>query len=144
MENHRQPSPQPHRLRYFPPSSLWLVCGAACKRLLHVAALGIVAFPTYFQFVFSILTGGKALFTQAFWINLATDFVGAHTTIIFRIAFLCHQSLVAMDAVVRTLVRMKFTRRKLLEWETASDAEQDENDGKHLVDAYLKWTLPLS
>ena len=127
---------------------LLLLCGwfAAPPASVYctLAALGIVAFPTYFQFVFSILTGGKALFTQAFWINLATDFVGAHTTIIFRIAFLCHQSLVAMDAVVRTLVRMKFTRRKLLEWETASDAEQDENDGKHLVDAYLKWTLPLS
>ncbi len=52
--------------------------------------------------------------------------------------------LVAVDAVVRTLIRMKFTRRKLLEWETASEAEQDESDGTHLVDVYLKWTLPLS
>jgi hypothetical protein len=127
---------------------LLLLCGwfAAPPASVYctLAALGILAFPTYFQFVFSILTGGKALFTKAFWINLASDFVGAHTTIMFRIAFLCHQSLVAVDAVVRTLIRMKFTRRKLLEWETASDAEQDENDGKHLVDAYLKWALPLS
>ncbi|MGC1833427.1 MAG: hypothetical protein WA714_10235, partial [Candidatus Acidiferrales bacterium] len=127
---------------------LLLLCGwfAAPPASVYctLAALGILAFPTYFQFVFSILTGGKALFTKAFWINLCSDFVGAHTTILFRIAFLCHQSLVAVDAVVRTLIRMKFTRRKLLEWETASDAEQDENDGKHLVDAYLKWTLPLS
>jgi hypothetical protein len=127
---------------------LLLLCGwfAAPPASVYctLAALGILAFPTYFQFVFSILTGGKALFTKAFWINLCSDFVDAHTTILFRIAFLCHQSLVAVDAVVRTLIRMKFTRRKLLEWETASDAEQDENDGKHLVDAYLKWTLPLS
>jgi cyclic beta-1,2-glucan synthetase len=127
---------------------LLLLCGwfAAPPASVYctLAALGILAFPTYFQFVFSILTGGKVLFTKAFWINLCSDFVGAHTTILFRIAFLCHQSLVAVDAVVRTLIRMKFTRRKLLEWETASDAEQDENDGKHLVDAYLKWTLPLS
>ena len=127
---------------------LLLLCGwfAAPPASVYctLAALGILAFPTYFQFVFSILTGGKALFTKAFWINLCSDFVGAHTTILFRIAFLCHQSLVAVDAVVRTVIRMKFTRRKLLEWETASDAEQDENDGKHLVDAYLKWTLPLS
>ena len=127
---------------------LLLLCGwfAAPPASVYctLAALGILAFPTYFQFVFSILTGGKALFTKAFWINLCSDFVGAHTTILFRIAFLCHQSLVAVDAVVRTVIRMKFTRRKLLEWETASEAEQDENDGKHLVDAYLKWTLPLS
>ena len=127
---------------------LLLLCGwfAAPPASVYctLAALGILAFPTYFQFIFSILTGGKALFTKAFWINLCSDFVGAHTTIMFRIAFLCHQSLVAVDAVVRTVIRMKFTRRKLLEWETASDAEQDENDGKHLVDAYLKWTLPIS
>jgi cyclic beta-1,2-glucan synthetase len=127
---------------------LLLLCGwfAAAPASVYctLAALGILAFPTYFQFAFSLLTGGKALFTKAFWINLCSDFVGAHTTILFRIAFLCHQSLVAVDAVVRTLIRMKFTRRKLLEWETASEAEQDDNDGKHLVDAYLKWTLPLS
>jgi cyclic beta-1,2-glucan synthetase len=109
-----------------------------------LAALAVLVFPTYFQFVFSILTAGKTLFTRTFWINLCSDFVGAHTTILFRLAFLCHQSLVAVDAVVRTLIRMKFTRRKLLEWETASEAEQDESDGKHLVDVYLKWTLPLS
>src|SRR6202011_4057193 len=109
-----------------------------------LAGLAVLVFPTYFQFVFSIMTAGKTLFTRTFWINLCSDFVGAHTTILFRIAFLCHQSLVAVDAVVRTLIRMKFTRRKLLEWETASDAEQDENDGKHLVDGYLKWSLPLS
>ncbi len=109
-----------------------------------LAALAVLVFPTYFQFVFSIPTAEKTLLTRTFWINLCSDFVGAHTTILFRLAFLCHQSLVAVDAVVRTLIRMKLTRRKLLEWETASEAEQDESDGKHLVDVYLKWTLPLS
>jgi cyclic beta-1,2-glucan synthetase len=108
-----------------------------------LAALGILAFPTYFQFVFSILTAGRALFSKAFWINLCSDFVGAHTTILFRLAFLCHQSLVALDAVVRTLVRMQLTRKKLLEWETASEAEAGDV-GKHPVDAYLKWTFPIS
>lgn len=127
---------------------LVLMCGWFCPPPISVywtlAAVAILAFPVYFQLVFSLLTAGEALFTRAFWINLRADFVGAHTTVLFRLAFLCHQSLVAVDAVVRTLVRMTFTRKKLLEWETANDAELGETAGSHLVDTYLKWTFPLS
>jgi cyclic beta-1,2-glucan synthetase len=111
------------------------------------AALAILLFPTYFRFLFAIIGGGKALFSRAFWTNLAADFVGAHATLLFKLAFLCHQSLVAVDAIVRTLVRMTLTRKKMLEWETASDAEQDGqegNDRAHPVDAYLSWTFPFS
>ncbi len=144
MENHRQPPSQPHRFCDFPAASKWLVCGAAGKHLLHAGCPRNIGIPDLLSVRIFDRDGLEGAFTKTFWINLCSDFVGAHTTILFRIVFLCHQSLVAVDAVVRTVIRMKFTRRKLLEWETASEAEQDENDGRHLVDAYLKWTLPLS
>ncbi len=40
-----------------------------------------------------------------------------------RMTLLCHQSLVALDAVARTAVRMTVTHQRLLEWETAAQAE---------------------
>ncbi|SRR5579883_3128032 len=53
--------------------------------------------------------------------------------------FLLHQALVSSDAIVRSLVRMFVTRRKLLEWETAAEAE-DATHRKNTVDVYLEWT----
>ena len=48
--------------------------------------------------------------------------------------FLPHEAHVSTDAVVRTLVRMVWTKRRLLEWKTASDSERGA-DG-NLEDTY--------
>ncbi len=108
-----------------------------------LAALAIFFLPTYFQFVFSILTAGSALFEKAFWKSLFRDFANAHAKLFIRMTFLCHQSLVTGDAVVRTMVRALLTRRKMLEWETAAESETH-SAGKTLVDSYLDWAVFLS
>lgn len=103
-----------------------------------LAALAVMAFPIYFQFVFTILTAGDAVFESRFWKNLLADFASEHSRIFFRLTFLCHQTFVSVDAVIRTLVRMKFTHKRLLQWETAADAEV--GTGASLVDVYLRWS----
>jgi cyclic beta-1,2-glucan synthetase len=107
-----------------------------------LAALALMAFPVYFQFAVSVGTAGKQLFSFGFWKNLLSDFAAAHSMVFFRLAFLCHQTLVTVDAVVRTLIRMKFTHKRLLQWETAADAEV--GTGESLVDTYLRWTPILA
>ena len=107
-----------------------------------LAVLALLFLPTCFQALLSVLTAKDALFTIHFWKNLGADFLGAFSRMMFRLTFLCHQSLVATDAVVRTLVRMKLTRRNLLQWETAADAEAGALNSP--VDTYLKWTPALS
>lgn len=52
--------------------------------------------------------------------------------------FLLHQALVSTDAIVRATVRMFVTRKKMLEWETAAEAEKATNR-KAAVDRYLEW-----
>ena len=48
----------------------------------------------------------------------------ATTVNVFLIlTFLAHQALISLDAVVRSLVRRIITQRRLLEWETAAEAE---------------------
>ena len=71
------------------------------------------------------------------------DCAAALARICVRLAFLCHQSFIDMDAIVRTVVRMKFTHRRLLEWETAADSELA-GEGGGLVDVYLKYSLLLT
>jgi len=107
-----------------------------------VAAVLLIAFPTYFQTLVSIVRAGKARFTRAFWKNLGADFVSANERLFFRITFLCHQGFVTMDAVVRTLIRLTITHQKLLEWETAAEAEIAANRKKSPVETYLDW-MPL-
>src|SRR6202011_6119898 len=51
---------------------------------------------------------------------------------------LLHQSVMMIDAAVRTIFRMLVTRRRLLEWETAAQAEMNERPHS-LVDRYLSW-----
>ena len=45
----------------------------------------------------------------------------------------------ALDAVARTIVRMAITHKRLLEWETAAQAER-KTGGKTSVETYLDWT----
>jgi cyclic beta-1,2-glucan synthetase len=107
-----------------------------------LAALAVIAFPTYFPFFVSIVRGRSTLLTAAFWKNLGADFVGATERLFFRITFLCHQGFVTMDAVVRTVIRVTITHRQMLEWETAAEAEIAANKKKSPVEVYMDW-MPL-
>ena len=107
-----------------------------------LAALAVIAFPTYFPFILSIIRGGETRFTAAFWKNFAADLVGATERLFFRITFLCYQGFVTIDAVVRTLIRLTVTHRRMLEWETAAEAEIATNKKKSPVETYMDW-MPL-
>ncbi len=43
---------------------------------------------------------------------------------VFAMMFLPYEAFISLDAVVRTLVRVHWTKSKLLEWKTSSDAER--------------------
>jgi cyclic beta-1,2-glucan glucanotransferase len=117
----------------------WLVLPASALRW-TLAAVAILLFPSYFPILVATLTGGKAWFRADFWRSLWADFVLATCRVFVRIAFLCHQSLIDVDAVVRSLVRMKITHKRLLQWETAADAELVRGHNG-LVDSYLKYSV---
>jgi hypothetical protein len=104
-----------------------------------LATLGVFALPTYLQFALTILRGGSAKFTARFWAEWFSDFAAANAHLLLRLVCLPQQSMVTLDAIVRAAIRMAVTRRKLLEWETAAEAEVS---GKKMspVDIYLKAT----
>jgi cyclic beta-1,2-glucan synthetase len=108
-----------------------------------LATLAVMALPTYCQFAISILRAGPAIFRSIFWKNLAADFGIAQANLFMRIACLLHQSLVTLDAVVRAVVRMTVTHERLLEWETAAEAEIN-CEKKSPVETYLEITPWLS
>src|SRR5438552_7568210 len=60
----------------------------------------------------------------------------AHVNIFFTLTFIAHQALLSLDAVIRALVRRMITHRRLLEWETAAEAELGSR-GRAPADIYL-------
>ncbi len=60
-----------------------------------------------------------------------------------NLVFLPHQMLLSIDAIVRALVRRFVTGQRLLEWETAAEAESATRRTTP-VDRYLKATAPLA
>jgi cyclic beta-1,2-glucan glucanotransferase len=102
-----------------------------------LATLAVIALPTYWQFAMTILRAGRALFTTVFWKNWAADFGISQVNLFLRVASLCHQSLITLDAIVRSVVRMTVTHERLLEWETAAEAESSYGK-KSPVETYLQ------
>ncbi|MGH9620976.1 MAG: glucoamylase family protein [Bryobacteraceae bacterium] len=109
-------------------------------RFWTIVTLALLFLPIYFRLVFTLL---RALFKR----NAQTardalvDFLTSHVNILLNIAFLAHQALVALDAIIRTVIRSTVTHNRLLEWETATEAELGIRK-RTPVDVYLQW-MPL-
>lgn len=117
----------------------WLPGGARFWTLTTVAMLFA---PIYFRLVFSL---AKAVFTKR-WMEAresSIDFLTSHISIFLNIAFLLHQALVALDAIIRTVIRSNITHSRLLEWETATEAELGIRK-RTPVDIYLDWIPAIS
>ena len=61
----------------------------------------------------------------------------ANVGVLLTLTFVAHQMLLSLDAVVRTLIRRLVTGRRLLEWETAAEAELGRRSGRRSM---CTWT----
>jgi hypothetical protein len=107
-----------------------------------LATLAILFVPAWFQFVFNLVRAAvehKAEVVK----DAQAALITANANVFFTLAFLPHQMLLSLDAVVRTLVRRIVTRRRLLEWETAAETELSARK-RTPVDIYLDWIPALA
>src|SRR6202035_1917436 len=95
--------------------------------------------PRYTQLIFSLLRLEYTGDTFAHVKQIFGDFIAGQVNVLIFFTFLAHQTLVTMDAIFRTVVRLTITRRNLLEWETDAQSEM-ETKRKTPVDVYLDWT----
>jgi len=107
-----------------------------------LATLLILFLPNLVQFIFSV---GHAAFSEQEG-ALGEAFLGFSQAVgvtFLTLAFLPHQTLLSLDAIVRSLVRRFVTGQRLLEWETAAEAEASVKSKKRTpVDNYLA-AMPL-
>ncbi|HVU46544.1 MAG TPA: glucoamylase family protein [Terracidiphilus sp.] len=105
-----------------------------------IVPLVLLIMPALVQFCFNL---GRAV-ASGNRDRIAEAFIGLGRTALLtllRLVFLVHQTLLALDAIVRSLVRRFITGERLLEWETAAQAEQ-RTGSRTAVDRYLA-IMPL-
>jgi cyclic beta-1,2-glucan synthetase len=119
----------------------WIVLPGA-PGLWTFAAIAILVVPTWCQFVLELVRAAIQRKSAIARDALDTFFAG-NMNVFLTLTFLADQMLLSLDAVVRTLVRRILTRQRLLQWETAAEAEMD--GYKHTrLDSYLDWTPALA
>ena len=105
-----------------------------------IATVGIVFLPALVQLVFDAVR--TVVFEKASIISDGLNaFADAAIADWLTITFLAHQALLSLDAMVRTIVRRLVTRQRLLQWETAAQAELA-GYKRTILDIYLD-TTPL-
>lgn len=118
--------------------SCWFVLPGPAARW-TIAALALLLIPSYVQGFLALLPLRKSNHKWA-GIELGFDnFVTSQINVLVFLAFLPHQTLVTLDAILRTVFRLVISRRKLLEWETAAQSEVEKKKTTP-VDVYLRLT----
>jgi cyclic beta-1,2-glucan glucanotransferase len=104
-----------------------------------VLILALLLTPTYVQSFFSLLQIKELNNLKGSLKERANAFVTGHLQVFVMLVFLPHKAFVMLDAIVRTIARITFTHKNLLEWETAAEAEAGTRK-KTAVEAYLALT----
>jgi hypothetical protein len=103
-----------------------------------MAAVVVLLAPSYWRLMFA--SAHAPWFTPSFrpWaIATLTTFLRSHLVIALHFAYLLHDALLSVDAIIRALARMFLTGRRLLEWETAAEASVRTRGA---TDLYLEWS----
>ena len=107
-----------------------------------LATMAILFLPAVSQFVLD-LAHAAAVRKQVIALDGMNAFFDAIVTDGLTLTFLAHQTLLSIDAVVRTIVRRLITRERLLQWETAAQAELA-GYKRTVLDIYLDCTPVLA
>jgi cyclic beta-1,2-glucan synthetase len=119
----------------------WLVLPGS-PLLWTLATIAILFAPTWCEFMFELIRA--AVLRKSVVVRDAVDtLVQANINVFLTLTFLAHQMLISLDAVVRTLVRRMVTQQRLLQWETAAQAEIG-GSKRTWLDSYLDWTPALA
>ena len=96
-----------------------------------ILILSIIALPSLLAVLTEFLRKPKDLPFYLHLRNVGETFARQLGQAILTIAFLPYDAVISLDAVTRTLWRLLFSRRHLLEWQTSNDAEHEDNGTLH-------------
>jgi cyclic beta-1,2-glucan synthetase len=114
-----------------PPAWMWMAI-----------VLAIVVIPSVFVSLFSAYRRPVDVPLPAHFRDVSRSLGKSLLQAVLSVVFLPYEAFVSLDAIVRTLVRMLWTRTHMLQWKTASDTEREGHCG--LAGAYrTMWIAPI-
>ncbi|HLA09122.1 MAG TPA: glucoamylase family protein [Pyrinomonadaceae bacterium] len=122
---------------------IWLVASWTifpyAPTLWTLFAIVTIAFPVYLHVTTSLLIHPRGIpWTSHFW-SVWGDFRTNTAQLALSLVLLPHQAYLMADAIVRTIYRKLVSRKKLLEWVTAADAERLARDS---LSSFVRFMLP--
>ncbi|HVF40337.1 MAG TPA: glucoamylase family protein [Gemmatimonadaceae bacterium] len=119
----------------------FLLPGSALKWTAIV--LGAIVFPWAFSLLLAIVRPPRDQSWLAYYAAVARDAGISAQQFALAVTFLPHQAVVSADAIIRTLARLFISKRKLLEWQTASQVERAMASGS-LIEVWRRmWPVML-
>jgi len=101
--------------------------------------LMVIAFPVYLHVTTGLLIHPKGIpWTSHFW-TVWGDLRTNTEQIVLAFVFLPHQAYLMCDAIIRTLYRQFVSKKHLLEWVSAAEAEKSARED---LGAFFKFMLP--
>ena len=99
----------------------------------------VLGFPVYSHLQTNLLSHPKGISWASHFHSVWTDFLTNTAQVALSVVCIAHQAFLKTDAITRTLYRKFITRRRLLEWTTAAQAE---TGSRHDLPAFLRqmWT----
>jgi cyclic beta-1,2-glucan synthetase len=101
-----------------------------------IATICILFLPAFAELLFGLTRAMIAGHLQIAR-GAVSNFFENGFTILINLTLLAHQTLLSLDAIGRALVRRLITGQRLLEWETAAEAELTIRSSR--TDRYLSW-----
>ena len=99
-----------------------------------------IAFPVYLHVASSLLVQPRTVPWLSHLWTVWRDFKTSSAQFALAVAFLPHQAWTAIDAIIRTVYRKVISRKKLLEWVTAADAERS---ARRDFGSFLRFMMPV-
>jgi cyclic beta-1,2-glucan synthetase len=103
--------------------------------------IGVVVVPGLFTSLAQAARKSEQLPWSAHWHAVGTSLVRQFATGLFTLIFLPFETFLSLDAIIRTSWRMLVSHRKLLEWQTSTDAERKARTDFRAV-ASTMWNVP--
>ncbi len=114
----------------------WLSVPAASLPLSLFIIL-VVAFPLYANLANALVTPPLGMLLGVYVKGIGRDLMKHSVQVVLAVSFLAYQSYLMTHAILVTLFRLLFSKRHLLEWETAYSAE------KRLGTSLLNFTVQM-